>query len=84
MTKNGGKGGSPGDYLPGYDKKWPPKPKPKPKLAKKNKKSGGVYGKSDKKYEGPEPDYKTNDHLYGEVAKGKAKFKRDPRTEANA
>ena len=39
------------------------------KIARKNKKSGGVYGKSDKKYEGPEPDYKTNDHLYGEVAK---------------
>ena len=80
MAKNGGKGGSPGRPTPGWDKDWPPKPKPKPKLAKKNKKSGGIYGKSDKKYE---EDYETNDHLYGEVAKRKAKFKRDPRTEAN-
>ena len=39
------------------------------KVAKKNKKSGGVYGKSEKKYE---EDYETNDHQYGEVAK---KFK---------
>ena len=36
------------------------------KLAKKNKKSKGPYGKSDKKYG---EDYETNDHLYGEVAK---------------
>ena len=49
-----------------------------PKLAKKNPKSKGVYGKSDKKYG---EDYETNDHLYGEVAK--AKFKRDPRTGPN-
>ena len=47
-----GKGGSPGTPTPDWDKDWPPKPKPKPKpkLAKKNKKSGGIYGKSDEKY----------------------------------
>ena len=78
MAKDGGKGGSPGRPTPGWDKDWPPKPKPKPKLAKKNPKSKGVYGKSDKKYG---EDYETNDHLYGEVAK--AKFKRDPRTGPN-
>ena len=41
MTKDGGKGGSPGTHTPGWDKKWPPKPKPQPKLAKKNKKKKG-------------------------------------------
>ncbi len=62
------KGGSPGTPTPDWDKDWPPKApqKPKPKLAKKNKKSGGIYGKSDKKYE---EDYDTNDHQYGLTAK---------------
>ena len=36
MTKDGGKGGSPGTHTPGWDKDWPPKapqkPKPQPKL----------------------------------------------------
>ena len=45
MTKDGGKGGSPGTHTPGWDKDWPPKapqkPKPKPKLAKKNKNKKG-------------------------------------------
>ena len=78
-----GKGGSPGTPTPDWDKDWPPKapqkPKPKPKLAKKNKKSGGKYGKSDKHYEVPSTDH--SDIYYGEVAK--AKFKRDPRTGPN-
>ena len=76
-----GQGGSPGTPTPDWDKDWPPKPKPKPKpkIAKKNKKSGGVYGKSDKHYE--VPDTKHSDVYYGEVAK--AKFKRDPRTGPN-
>ncbi len=39
-----GKGGSPGEHLPDYDKNWPPKPKPqKPKpdlrLAKMKKRT---------------------------------------------
>ena len=76
-----GKGGSPGTPTPDWDIDWPTKPKhkPKPKIAKKNKKSGGVYGKSDKHYE--VPDTKHSDVYYGEVAK--AKFKRDPRTGPN-
>ena len=78
-----GKGGSPGTPTPDWDKDWPPKapqkPKPKPKLAKKNKKTKGIYGKSDKHYE---EDYKT-DIPYGYLAKGKSKFKRDPRTGPN-
>ena len=80
-----GKGGSPGTPTPDWDKDWPPKapqkPKPKPKLAKKPKNRKGVYERNDKKYE---EDYETNDNLYGIVAKRKSKFKRDPRTEANA
>ena len=70
MAKKGDKGGSPGRPTPGWDKDWPPKPKPKPKLAKKNKKK-----------KAKEPDYETNDNLYGEIAKGK--FKRDPTTGPN-
>jgi len=58
MTKNGGKGGSPGRPTPGWDKDWPPKPKPKPtKLVKKNKKK-----------KPKEPDYETTDRYYGEIA----------------
>ena len=72
MTKNGGKGGSPGTHTPGWDEKWPPKPKPqpKPKLTKKNKKK-----------KTKEPDYESNDLQYGEIAK--SKFKRDPKTGPN-
>ena len=38
------------------------------KIAKKNKKSKGLYGKSDKKYQ---EDYDSSDILYGVIAKGK-------------
>ena len=71
MAKDGGKGGSPGRPTPGWDKDWPPKPKPqpKPKLAKKNKKK-----------KAKEPDWTIEDNY----AKYASKFKRDPRTEANA
>jgi hypothetical protein len=66
-----GKGGSPGTPTPDWDKNWPPKapqkPKPKPKLAKKNKKTKGIYGKSDKHYGVPSTDH--SDVYYGEVAK---------------
>ena len=81
-------GGTPGGtWKPTWDdKKVPPlkSPKGKPqdppiKKAKKNPKSKGKYGKSDKHYE---EDYKT-DIPYGYLAKGKSKFKRDPRTGPN-
>ena len=82
MAKNGGKGGSPGRPTPGWDKDWPPKPKPqpKPKLAKKPKKRKGQYSRPSAE----DRLYGETDVMYGEVAKGKSKFKRDPRTEANA
>jgi len=62
--KGGNRPGEDGPYRPPNPSDAPPYP-PK-KLAKKNKKSGGVYGKSDKKYE---EDYDTNDHQYGLTAK---------------
>ena len=68
----GNKPGEDGPYrppdkkdVPGVPPGYPHIPKPT-KLAKKNKKSGGIYGKSDKKYEVPDTD--TSDLYYGEVA----------------
>ena len=78
-----GKGGSPGTPTPDRDKDWPPKapqkPKPKPKLAKKPKKRKGQYSRPSAE----DRLYGETDIMYGEVAKGKAKFKRDPRTGPN-
>ena len=76
-NKGGNRPGEDGPYRPPNPADAPPYP-PK-KLAKKNKKTKGIYGKSDKHYE---EDYKT-DIPYGYLAKGKSKFKRDPRTGPN-
>ena len=43
---------------------------PKEQIAKKNKRTKGVFGKSDKHYGVPDTD--KSDVYYGEVAKGKA------------
>ena len=74
-----GKGGSPGQP---YDapKEDPKNPYvPAPKKAKKPKKRKGQYSRPSAE----DRLYGETDIIYGEVAKGKAKFKRDPRTGPN-
>jgi len=46
---------------------------PKEQIAKKNKRTKGVFGKSDKHYGVPDTD--KSDLYYGEVAKGKVDSK---------
>ena len=69
MTKNGGKGGSPGRPTPDWDKDWPPKPKPKPKLVKKPKNRKAIPGRPGSEDRIHGEDYKT-DIPYGHLATG--------------